>query len=170
MVLYIQRGPGPQILKHTVMKRVIRILAAIALMGISAQMMSAQESSQGHKSYIYCTVEFSHTNKKVDMTVDYGQYDRYLLSDGLVVTDSEGKPRTFNSSIAGLNWLGMHGWELIPYATVIDGDSRSTYYMRLDVTGLSYDEINRMLAIFSNKEYDLGEAEVKKAQQEDGRF
>ena len=42
--------------------------------------------------------------------------------------------------------------------------------MRLDVTGLSYDEINRMLAIFSNKEYDLGEAEVKKAQQEDGRF
>ena len=89
-------------------------------MGMSAQMMSAQESSQGHNSYIYCTVEFSHTNKKVDMTVDYGQYDRYLLSDGLVVTDSDGKPRTFNSSIAGLNWLGMHGWELIPYATVID--------------------------------------------------
>lgn len=152
------------------MKRAIRILAAIALLGMSAQMMSAQESGQKHKSYIYCTVEFSHTNKKVDMTVDYGQYNRFLLSDGLVVTDADGKPRTFNSSIAGLNWLGMHGWELIPYATVTDGDSRSTYYMRLDVTGLSYDEINRMLAIFSNKEYDLGEADVKKAQQEDGRF
>ena len=53
------------------------------------------------------------------------------------VTDENGNETIFPSPIAGLNWLGMMGWELIPYPQAYD-------------TGLTIDEINQKLYVFNN--------------------
>ena len=41
--------------------------------------------------------------------------------------------------MAGLNWLGLMGWEMVPYPIAYNSDSViiSDYWFRLDVTGLT---------------------------------
>ena len=59
---------------------------------------------------------------------------------------------TGKAFMAGLNWLGMMGWELMPYPLAYDTDGfiPQEYWLRLDVSGLSIDEINQNLSAFKN--------------------
>ena len=171
------------------MKRLAKLLpiaAAILLMCIPAHDVSAQQTDDTHRSYIYCCVYFGSfkeikTEKinaytktlgkewKVTMSVDYGQYDDDFIPP---LTDSDGNVRLFNSQVAALNWLGMHGWELISQEhSMMNGDSRNhRTYLRLDVTGLSYEEINGHLSLFSNEKYNLNTTDQVKHQQADGMY
>lgn len=171
------------------MTRLVKLLpiaALILFMCIPAHVVSARQNDDSHRSYIYCSVYFGSfkeikTEKinaytktigkewKVTMSVDYGQYVEDSISP---LTDSEGNVRLFNSQIAALNWLGMHGWELVSQEySMMDGDSRNhRTYLRLDVTGLSYEEINKHLSLFSNENYDLGTTDSVKLQQADGLY
>lgn len=167
------------------MTRLIKALPMVAValfMCISAHNASAQQDAK-HRSYLYCSVEFggdkiaveetigNYTREskewRVTLNVDYGQ-----VGGCYTLKDSEGNKRVFNSQIAALNWLGMHGWELILTDDFMrNGTSAGgKLYLRLDVTGLSYDEINEQLSVFSNMKYDLDGKEDVKPQKKDGRF
>jgi len=145
----------------------------------------AQQPEATPRSYIYCTVEFdaikevqeekinSYTKVtkewKVTMKVDYGQYeDRYVAP----LVDNDGNVRIFNSEIAALNWMGLHGWELItPYYGMSNGNSMNhKIYLRRNVTGMTSEEINEVLSIFSNKTYNLGDTDSTWSQNPDGLF
>ncbi len=54
------------------------------------------------------------------------------------------------SPMAGLNWLGMMGWEMVPYPTAYRSDMAVTsdYWFRMDVTGMTVGQINRKLSEF----------------------
>lgn len=167
------------------MKRFVNVLPMVAvafLLCISAHNASAQQEVN-HRSYLYCSIEFGGDKMVVEETignytreskewrvtlyVDYGQ-----LGGRGTLKDSEGNKRFFNSQIAALNWLGMHGWELIASdGSMINGTTTDgKLYLRLDVTGLTYDEINEKLSVFNNMKYDLGGKEDVRQQQKDGRF
>ena len=144
-------------------------LTGLILMCASAASLSAQAGAVSGKAYIYCRVWFddfkvekerqlgSYTQKykerAVKMMFNCKQYDTNLLSLNGTVTDEEGNPREFSASMEGLNWLGLMGWELMPYPTPYRSDMEvfQTCYMRLDVSGMTYEQINEKLSVFQPK-------------------
>ena len=136
----------------------------IVLMVSTAATMSAQEHTSSDKAYIYCRVTFDdlkvqkdkqihaytqkYTERVYKMSVDCRQYDDDLTYVYGVINDEEGQPREFSSYMAGLNWLGRMGWEMLPYPTTYRSDISQDleYWFRMDVSGLSADDINVKLA------------------------
>lgn len=149
------------------MKRVLTLLAVIFTLCTASSNAEAQTNCQNQSAYVYSIVDFQNTKHnnewKVKMTVDFGQAD---YSKRELVVDEDGNDRIFNSNIAGLNWLGMQGWEFVPYPTLNDGSSRTKYYMRLNVTGLSPEEINQRLNVF----YNPKSSDTTNVQDKDGLF
>ena len=110
------------------MKRIIITLTALIIAAASA---FAQENSPSSKSYIYCKVAFDsfkvekekqvhsytqkYTERMFKMKIDCRQYDSELNGFFGIINDENGKPREFVSQIAGINWLGLMGWEIVPY-------------------------------------------------------
>ena len=149
------------------MKRVLTLLAVIFTLCTASSNAAAQTSGRNQSAYVYCIVDFHNTKIlnewKVKMSVDFGQ-SNYTKREHVV--DENGYDRIFNSEIAGLNWLGMQGWEFVPYPTLDDGDSRTKYYMRLNVSGLTLEEINDKLNIF----YNPKKSDTTYVQNKDGLF
>ena len=145
------------------LSRFILSLTVVFLTCISAQIASAQENVPVRKSYIYCIVNFdavkvekvekihnlTRTYKEWECTmhVDCRQDDSDIKGFRSLVKDAEGNNKTFRSTTAGLNWLGMKGWELLPYPVAYDPRSliESDYWFRMEVTGLSTEQINEIL-------------------------
>ena len=143
------------------MKRILTILAVIVLTTVCA---SAQDKTSSENAYIYCRVTFDdfkvqkekqihnytqkYTERAYKMSVDCRQYDDDLTYIFGVINDENGQPREFRSYMAGLNWLGRMGWEMLPYPTTFRSDMNLEleYWFRMDVSGLSTDETNAKLA------------------------
>ena len=149
------------------MKRILAILAVIFSLCIAASRVAAQTNEQDQSVYIYSIVRFKNTLQnstwKVSLTIDFGQAD-YKEADKVV--DADGNHKLFNSNVAAFNWLGMQGCEFVPYPTVNEGTSRSKYYMRLNVTGMTAEEINKKLNIF----YNPKQSDATYVQKKDGLF
>lgn len=143
----------------------LRLFAvAIVFMVSTAATISAQENPSSDKAYIYCSVTFNdfkvqkekqihnytqkYTERVYKMSVDCRQYDDDLTYIFGVINDEEGRPREFRSYMAGLNWLGRMGWEMLPYPTSYRSDMNldQVYWFRMDVSGLSTDDINSKLS------------------------
>ena len=103
--------------------------------------------AQEQREYIYCLVDFKNTpQSKCEMFVDFGQYEKKLLPD--TVNDKR-LMRQFNSEIAAINWMSRNGWELYIYSPYInEGDSNVKYIMRMDITGMTEEQINSKLTMF----------------------
>ena len=144
---------------------ILRLFAvAIVFMVSTAATVAAQDKTSSDKAYIYCSVTFNdfkvqkekqihnytqkYTERVYKMSVDCRQYDDDLTYIFGVINNEEGNPREFRSYMAGLNWLGRMGWELLPYPTTFRSDMELEleYWFRMDVSGLSTDEINAKLA------------------------
>lgn len=144
---------------------ILRLFAvAIVLMVSTAATVAAQDKTSSENAYIYCRVTFDgfkvqkekqihnytqkYTERVYKMSVDCRQYDDDLTYIFGVINDEEGRPREFRSYMAGLNWLGRMGWEMLPYPTTYRSDviQDLEYWFRMDVSGLSADEINAKLA------------------------
>ena len=144
---------------------ILRIFAvAIVLMASTAATVAAQDKTSSENAYIYCRVTFDdfkvqkekqihnytqkYTERAYKMSVDCRQYDDDLTYIFGVINDEDGRPREFRSYMAGLNWLGRMGWEMLPYPTTYRSDviQDLEYWFRMDVSGLSTDEINAKLA------------------------
>ena len=147
-------------------RNILRLFAvAIVLMVSTATTVAAQDKTSSENAYIYCRVTFDdlkiqkekqihnytqkYTERVYKMSVDCRQYDDDLTYVFGVINDEEGNPREFRSYMAGLNWLGRMGWELLPYPTTFRSDMELEleYWFRMDVSGLSTDEINAKLAL-----------------------
>ena len=140
------------------------------LICVSASDLSAQDGAVSGKAYIYCRVWFddfkvdkerqlgSYTQKykerAIKMMINCTQYDTNLKSLSGTVTDEEGNPRSFSTYMSGLNWLGMMGWELMAYPAPYRSDTMifEDYFLRLDVSGMTYEQINEKLSAFQRKE------------------
>ena len=147
-------------------RNILRLFAvAIVLMVSTATTVAAQDKTSSENAYIYCRVTFDdlkiqkekqihnytqkYTERVYKMSVDCRQYDDDLTYVFGVINDEEGNPREFRSYMAGLNWLGRMGWEMLPYPTTYRSDVSQDleYWFRMDVSGLSTDEINAKLAL-----------------------
>ena len=116
--------------------KVFVLMIGITLLCLSSYCANAQENTPAAKAYIYCTAYFRGTRvdneEKINnytqktkvweytMRVDCRQYDKNIKGVRTLVTDENGNETIFPSPIAGLNWLGMMGWELIPYPQAYD--------------------------------------------------
>lgn len=148
-----------------IISKTLKLFAvAIVLMVSTAATISAQENTSSDKAYIYCRVTFDdlkvrkekqihaytqkYTERAYKMSVDCRQYDDDLTYVYGVINDEEGQPREFSSYMAGLNWLGRMGWEMLPYPTTYRSDMSQdwAYWFRMDVSGLSTDDINAKLS------------------------
>ena len=152
------------------MKWIITILMAmfISMGSASAQevAVSVENNDVIGKAYIYCKVSFDDTKvereekihnytrtvkeRAYTLRVDCRQDNCDLISFYGIVKDDEGNQKEFKSLMAGLNWMGMMGWELVPYPIAYRSDmSVSTeYWFRLDVSGLTIEQINKKLSEF----------------------
>ena len=162
---------------------IFTLAAAVLFICFSANNAYAQQPEVNHRSYIYCAVSFgaakesieenignsSYTREvkewKTTIYVDYGQRNEGKPSP---LAGSDGKTIFFNSRMAALNWLGMNGWELVATDDFIQNGTtnESKVYLRMDVTGLTYKEINDRLVIFTDP--DLNDS--CRSQQQDGMF
>ena len=138
--------------------------AAIVFMVSKAATVAAQDKTSSDKAYIYCSVTFNdfkvqkekqihnytqkYTERVYKMSVDCRQYEDDLTYIFGVINDEEGRPREFRSYMAGLNWLGRMGSEMLQYPTSYTSDMNldQVYWVRMDVSGLSADEINAKLS------------------------
>lgn len=139
----------------------LRLFVILIVLTIStAVTLSAQDNTSRDRAYIYCRVMFDdlrvqkerklnnytqkYTERAYKMYLDCRQYDDELTYIFGEVKDEEGKPREFGSYMEGLNWLGLMGWEILPYPTAYRSDVNVNveYWFRMDVSGLSTDEIN----------------------------
>ena len=144
---------------------ILRLFAvAIVFMVSTAATVAAQDKTSSENAYIYCRVTFDdfkvqkekqihaytqkYTERVYKMSVDCRQYEDDLTYIFGVINDEEGRPREFRSYMAGLNWLGRMGWEMLPYPTSYRSDMNlnQVYWFRMDVSGLSADQINAKLA------------------------
>ena len=121
------------------------------------------------KAYIYCIVDFNDIKvEKVEkihnytrtfkeraytLRVNCRQDNSDLISFYGIVKDNEGNERKFSSQMAGLNWMGMMGWELVPYPKAYRSDMsvETDFWFRLDVSGLTIEQINKKLSMFGSK-------------------
>ena len=150
--------------------KILVFLTGLFLICASAANLSAQDGTPSGKAYIYCRVWFddfkvekerqlgSYTQKykerAIKMMFNCKQYDTELSSLSGTVTDEEGNPRSFSTYMSGLNWLGMMGWELMAYPAPYRSDTTifEDYFLRLDVSGMTYEQINEKLSAFQRKE------------------
>ena len=152
------------------MKRFFIVLMAMMIAVGSASVqevtVTVEDNNVTGKAYIYCIVSLDDIQVKKEekihnytrtykeraytLKIDCRQDDSDLISFYGKVTDNEGNPREFNSHMAGLNWLGMMGWEMVPYPIAYRSDTTiiSDYWFRLDVTGLTAGQINDKLSQF----------------------
>ena len=150
------------------MKLIITILMAMFISMGSASAQEVAVSFENNdvigKAYIYCNVSFDDTKvereekihnytrtvkeRAYTLRVDCRQDNSDLISFYGIVKDDEGNQKEFNSLMAGLNWMGMMGWEMLPYPTKYRSDISQylEYWFRMDVSGLSTDDINAKLA------------------------
>ena len=148
-----------------IISKTLKLFAvAIVLMVSTAATVAAQDKTSSENAYIYCRVTFDdfkvqkekqihaytqkYTERVYKMSVDCRQYDDDLTYIFGVINDEDGQPREFRSYMAGLNWLGRMGWELLPYPTTYRSDMSQdlAYWFRMDVSGLSTDDINAKLS------------------------
>ena len=143
------------------MKRIIITLTALIIAAASA---FAQENSPSSKSYIYCIVTFDdfkvekekqvhsytqkYTERMFKMKIDCRQYDSDLNGFYGIINDENGNPREFISPMAGINWLGLRGWEIVTYPIQYRPEyiKQIRYWFRMDVTGWSHEDINKKLS------------------------
>lgn len=152
------------------MKWIITILMAMFISMGSASAQEVAVSFENNdvigKAYIYCKVRFDDTKvereekihnytrtvkeRAYTLRVDCRQDNCDLISFYGIVKNDEGNQKEFKSLMAGLNWMGMMGWELVPYPIAYRSDmSVSTdYWFRLDVSGLTIEQINKKLSEF----------------------
>lgn len=125
------------------MKKIIFILLA-------GLMFSSATMAQNNETYIYCKARFYFTlTGRCDLVVDYGQFNGKMIPTS--VNEMVGL-KSFNSEMAAINWLGINGWELLMYRPRLSDDTDyERYILRMNVTGLSEEEINKRLAIFSGE-------------------
>lgn len=130
------------LLKNGIMRNIIFAATAFILC-----MTAAAAQEQTSKSYIYCEVDLVHIGGgRYEIVVDYGQHDNKLfpktLNDKCLIP-------AFNSEMAVINWMSRNGWELFLFNPHInDGSGNDKYIMRMDVTGLTEEEINQRLVLF----------------------
>lgn len=152
------------------MKRFLMVLMAmiVAVGSASAQeaAVTVEDTDVIGKAYIYCNVQIDTKVEKIvekinnytrtakerayTLKVDCRQDNADLISFYGTVKDNEGNERGFMSPMAGLNWLGMMGWEMVPSPTAYRSDMAVTsdYWFRMDVTGMIVGQINRKLSEF----------------------
>jgi len=64
-------------------------------------------------------------SKKVTIEIDFGQ--ETTLFDDMRLKDDKGKPKSFNSMIDALNYMGKFGWEFAQ-AYVISTSNQNVYH------------------------------------------
>ena len=124
------------------MKKIITFICACFVLIGSAVAQVAEQ-----REYIYCTVDFSdNPNRKCEIFVDFGQHMKKLLPDTVNDRRLMGQ---FNSEMAAINWMSRNGWELFMYRPhMSEGSSYIKYVMRMDVTGMTEEQINSKLTMF----------------------
>lgn len=124
------------------MKKIITFICACFILIGSAM---AQIPEQ--REYIYCSVDFINSPVgRCEIIVDFGQQIKKLFSD--TVNDRRFMGQ-FNSEMAAINWMSRNGWELFMHNPHInEGTSNIKYVMRMDVTGMTEEQINSKLAMF----------------------
>ena len=141
------------------MKKIITFICACFVLIGSAVAQVAEQ-----REYIYCTVDFSdNPNRKCEIFVDFGQHMKKLLPDTVNDIRLMGQ---FNSEMAAINWMSRNGWELFMYRPhMSEGSSYIRYVMRMDVTGMTEEQINSKLTMFIMPTDD-----VRPPQNPDGSF
>lgn len=133
------------------MKRFLLFICAcfIFISGATAQeqILDMGQLEKVQREYIYCKVDFNNNpHTKCEIFVDFGQQEKRLLPD--TVNDKRMMGQ-FNSEMAAINWMSRNGWELYMYRPYMsEGDSSIYYIMRMDVTGMTEEQINSKLTMF----------------------
>ncbi len=88
-------------------------------------------------------------SKKVDVELDFGQSSKFFQDDR-IVDPKTGKPKTFNSMVDALNFMGTLGWEFVQAYVVTSGDQ--SIYRWLVRRAVRVDETGKYVPL-TRKEY-----------------
>jgi len=94
-----------------------------------AQTSDAQDSTTWIYSELVGTQKF--LSNKVNVEVDFGQESSFWLpADDQIVDPTTGKPKTFNSMVDAMNFMGESGWEFVQ-AYVVTISNQNVYHWLL---------------------------------------
>ncbi|WP_320052940.1 hypothetical protein [uncultured Acetobacteroides sp.] len=107
------------------MKKIIITLAFSCLIGLTAT-FAQKVNSVAVKDFTaeYITIgEIPSFSSNVRIGVDFGQkIASSWKSKEIVLTDDEGKPMDFNTTVAALNFMYQNGYELVNTYTLKSGE------------------------------------------------
>lgn len=113
------------------MKKIILILACLIWCGISF----SQE-----KYYVYCQLHteraysYAESNMKMDVKIFTGE-ESTLGKEFDYLKNEKSKLKSFKSMVDGLNYMSLHGWELVQaYTSSGDKSANSYSLLRIEVT------------------------------------
>jgi hypothetical protein len=106
-----------------------KLLVFIVLfLPVLAKAQTDSLATKGKEQYCMVTEVPKIFGKSVNISVDFGQQKKTLGLGRL--TDEEGKVKSFNSIVDGLNYMASQGWELVnSYVVKSSPETYEAHYM-----------------------------------------
>lgn len=99
---------------------------------ILACLIWSTASFSQEKYYVYCQLytdissSFAEANTKTDVKIFTGE-ESTLSKEFDYLKNEKGKPKSFKSMVDGLNYMSLHGWELVQTYTSSEDKSANSY-------------------------------------------
>ncbi len=110
-------------------------------------------AAQPYRVYCELFVTSAFWNKKLGVSVDFGQEQKFAGNDNRMV-DENGEPIYFNSSVDAMNFMGKLGWVFEQTYTIQSEDGTPWQYWLFSCEVTSDDDVVRPLTMseYKNRE------------------
>ncbi len=101
--------------------------------------------------WTYCEIVGSHKfmSTKVTVEVDYGQEVKpWSFQDDRIIDQTTGKPKSFNSMVDAMNFMGESGWEFVQ-AYVVTSGNQNVYHWLLKLQ-IKKNEVGKYVPLTKN--------------------
>ncbi len=113
------------------MKKITLVILAVLLsvLTINAQTVNDMPIKDLKAEYIQILGKAKFMSKKVTITMDFGQQVSMFAQGNMVIKDSLGNTKVFNSMVDALNFLYEAGYEFVTAYTITVGNQNVYHYL-----------------------------------------
>lgn len=131
----------------------MKLFAAIFIFSFTAQVAFSQNIEVDSNAIVWTYCELVGTHKfmstKVTVEVDYGQEVKpWSFQDDRIVDPTTGKPKSFNSMVDAMNFMGESGWEFVQ-AYVVTAGNQNVYHWLLKLQ-VKKNEVGKYVPLTKN--------------------
>lgn len=144
------------------MMKLKKLYFVFALFVSFGSIQAQNETNENSNQDIWTYAELLGTRKlmsnKVTVEIDYGQENPlWKFTDDRIIDVKTGKPKTFNSMVDAMNFMGALGWEFVQAYVVTEGN-QNVYHWLLKLR-VKPDEKGNFIPLTKNAASKMGKKE-----------